>query len=193
MSNENAPNAKVKVQKRTDETGDDGEDERSVIALDVTGIPAPKGSGRAILIGGRARHVPSGSDANRDALRDWDRAIKASIRALEARSRFAAFPAETPLRVSIEFRFARPDSHYGTGRNANTLKPSAPGWPIGRPDIDKLARATLDSLIGIAFHDDSRIVELSASKRYAELVEGYESMTGWSGARIVVAEWGSPR
>lgn len=40
-------------------------DEAPVIRLEVLGEPAPKGSGRAILIGGKARHVPSGSNARK--------------------------------------------------------------------------------------------------------------------------------
>lgn len=160
-----------------------------MVVLEVTGVPAPKGSGRAMLIAGRARHVPSGSSANQRALRAWDKAVKAAAQELDQRSQLTAFPAETPLRVSIAFRFARPDCHFGTGRNADKLKPSAPARPMGKPDVDKLARATLDSLTGIVFYDDSRIVELTASKEYAETVEGYGTMTGWSGARITVEEW----
>lgn len=155
-----------------------------MIVLEVTGVPAPKGSGRAILIGGKARHVPSGSNANRNALRDWDRAIRAAFKTNEQPALVAQ-----PLRVTLAFRFARPNSHFGTGRNADTLKPSAPARPTGKPDVDKLARATLDSLTGLAFDDDSRIVELVVSKEYADTVEGYGTMTGWSGARITVEKW----
>lgn len=156
-----------------------------MITLEVTGTPASKGSGRAILIGGRARHVPSGSNANRDALRAWDKAIKLAINALD---KFEAI-VDKPLAVTIAFRFARPDGHFGTGKNADKLKPSAPARPTVKPDVDKLARATLDSLTGLVFDDDSRIVQLTVSKSYAETVEGYGTMTGWSGAHITVDEW----
>ena len=39
---------------------------------------------------------------------------------------------------------------------------------IKRPDIDKLARAALDALSGVIWRDDSQVVELVASKSYAE-------------------------
>lgn len=164
-----------------------GEGTGRVIVLEVTGVPAPKGSGRAMLIGGKARHVPSGSSANQRALRAWTNAITAAFDALPERP---APIAGRPLRVAIAFRFARPDSHFGTGRNADRLKPSAPERPTSKPDVDKIARSTLDALTGLAFDDDARIVELVVSKGYAETIEGYGTMTGWSGARITVEEWG---
>lgn len=37
--------------------------------------------------------------------------------------------------------------------------------PTRRPDVDKLARAVLDALTGIVYHDDSQVVRLNAIKR----------------------------
>jgi crossover junction endodeoxyribonuclease RusA len=71
------------------------------------------------------------------------------------------------LAVSIAFRICRPAGHWGKGKNAGMLAPSAPAFPRGKPDIDKLARSTLDSMTGILFDDDSRIVSLHLVKRYA--------------------------
>jgi crossover junction endodeoxyribonuclease RusA len=143
-----------------------------------------------MLIGGMARHIPSGSSANQRALRAWDNAIKAACQAQIDRSVFTAFPAETPLRVSIAFRFARPNNHYGTGGNANKLKANSPARPTGKPDVDKLARSTLDSLTGLAFYDDSRIVELTVSKGYADAFDPTvrPSFTA-PGAVIQIEEW----
>jgi Holliday junction resolvase RusA-like endonuclease len=149
-----------------------------VIALEVRGVPASKGSGRAILIAGRARHVPSGSSANQRALRAWDNAIKAACRANGPDAPIS----DTPLAVSLTFRFPRPRGHYGTGRNADRLKPSAPLRPTSKPDADKIARSTLDSLTGLAFDDDSRVVELIVKKWYARNADEV-------GASILVEEW----
>lgn len=160
------------------------------ITLEVLGVPAPKGSGRAMLIGGIARHVPSGSSANQRALRAWDNAVKAACQAQIDRSVFTAFPEETPLRVSIAFRFTRPNAHYGTGRNADRLKAGAPLRPTGKPDVDKLARSTLDSLTGLAFYDDSRIVELTVSKVYADAIDPLVRPSfDAPGAVIEIEEW----
>jgi crossover junction endodeoxyribonuclease RusA len=81
--------------------------------------------------------------------------------------------------VAITLRLARPAGHWGKGRNAGRLVPTAPAVPRGKPDIDKLARSTLDSLTGIVFDDDSRVARLELRKIYAA--------PGQEGARIEVA------
>ncbi len=42
--------------------------------------------------------------------------------------------------------------------------------PCVRPDVDKLVRALLDALTGIAYHDDGQVVALSVRKVYAAQV-----------------------
>jgi len=42
--------------------------------------------------------------------------------------------------------------------------------PCVRPDVDKLVRALLDALTGIAYHDDGQVVALSVRKIYAPTV-----------------------
>ncbi len=65
-----------------------------------------------------------------------------------------------PLAVSARFFFERPASHYGAGRNAQTLKPSA-AVVIPGGDIDNLAKGVLDALQTLAFRDDKQVVCLS--------------------------------
>lgn len=38
-----------------------------------------------------------------------------------------------------------------------------------KPDCDNIAKIVLDSLNGIAYHDDSQVVNLHVNKRYTEL------------------------
>lgn len=38
--------------------------------------------------------------------------------------------------------------------------------PTVRPDLDKLVRAVLDALTGLAYKDDSQVVSIQASKTY---------------------------
>lgn len=87
------------------------------------------------------------------------------------------------VRVQAEFFFARPKGHFGSGRNAGKLKESAPSRPTSRSagDIDKLVRAVLDALTGVAFKDDSQVTCLSASKFYLEPVNATE------GVRITIS------
>jgi crossover junction endodeoxyribonuclease RusA len=73
---------------------------------------------------------------------------------------------EGACRVSIDIDLVRPASHYGTGRNAQKLKPSAPAKPIAKPDVDKIARAVLDALTGVLWRDDAQVVSLCVRKLY---------------------------
>jgi Holliday junction resolvase RusA-like endonuclease len=158
-----------------------------VIGFDVLGTPAPKGSNRAILRGGQARFVPGGSPTNQRALKSWDVAVREAARDSVAVQVFDGGTPDRPafvdqaLAVEITFWLTRPGGHWAKPTKKNPspgLKPSAPSMPAVKPDVDKLARATCDSLSGIVFDDDARIVELLVRKVYAE--------PGCEGARIVV-------
>jgi len=121
----------------------------------VPGDPAPQGSKRYLgpgkMVESSKRTAPWRADIQRAA----EAAMKPRHEALW----------KVPVYVQLDFYLARPKSHFGTGRNAQKIKESAPNWP-GRPDIDKLARAVLDALTGLVIADDSTVVELLASKSY---------------------------
>jgi len=72
------------------------------------------------------------------------------------------------LKVSLTFFVPRPKGHFGSGKNANVLKASAPEFPTTKPDVLKLARAVEDGLTGIAYRDDSQIVVEHIRKCYGE-------------------------
>lgn len=148
------------------------------ITLSVVGIPAPKGSARAFVVKGRAVLAPGGSAVNKAAIRSWDQ----SVRLAAAQTIHTSTPpfVATPVRVFIEFRLVRPGGHWGK----RGLLPSAPAFPVGKPDVDKLARATLDALIGSVMDDDARIVDLRVAKTYAA--------PGRVGATIVVETADAP-
>ena len=69
-----------------------------------------------------------------------------------------------PLAVVFVFVQPRPKSHYGK----RGILPSAPVFPIVRPDLLKLARAVEDALTGIVYRDDAQIVSEGLGKRYGE-------------------------
>jgi Holliday junction resolvase RusA-like endonuclease len=128
-----------------------------MIAFTVRGLPVPQGSTRAFVRGGRPIVT---SDAK--GLGAWRTAI-----ASEARFAMGGLPMlRGPVRVQVEFELPRPAS-----------RPKRDRWPDRRPDLDKLVRASLDSMTGVVFGDDSQVVRLSASKIY-----GLDEL----GARIVV-------
>lgn len=77
-------------------------------------------------------------------------------------------PLTGPLTLHVAFFMPRPRGHFGSGKNANKVKPSAPLYPTGRPDTTKLLRALEDALTGVLWVDDAQIVVQSAAKLYAE-------------------------
>jgi Holliday junction resolvase RusA-like endonuclease len=135
-----------------------------VITIEVRGLPAPQGSKRHV---GHGIMVESSK-----AVGPWREAVRAETqRALES-ILFAGRdlpPTGGPMAMTATFYLPRPKSHYRTGRNAHLLRESAPPFPAGRPDLDKLLRALLDGLTaGGVWQDDSQVVQLAAAKDYGE-------------------------
>jgi Holliday junction resolvase RusA-like endonuclease len=153
-----------------------------MIAFDVLGSPAPKGSPRPVIRGGRAFLTPSHSATGQRRLKDWNSAVRAqavdAIVDLGDSAPSGPLFVGVPLAMELTFRMVRPAGHWGK----RGLKPSAPSAPATKPDIDKLTRSTLDCLTGLVFDDDSRVVELVVRKVYAD--------PGREGARIVVRALG---
>jgi len=136
----------------------------AVLTVDVVGTPAPQGSKRAFQhrTTGRVVVVESNNAKNKS----WRQDVKAA--ALNVIAEHATEPFTGPLAVTIAFRLPRPGYHYGTGRNANTLKPGAPDYVEKKPDLDKLVRSTLDALgeAGV-WRDDAQVAGLQLVKQYA--------------------------
>ena len=62
-------------------------------------------------------------------------------------------PITGAITITMRFRYLRPKSVIRT-------QPTVP------PDLDKQIRSILDALTGIAYVDDSQVVEITATKRY---------------------------
>jgi len=129
-------------------------DNRVIVEFSVSGEPRPKGSMRAFVINGKPRIT--NNDKN---TKPWQDLVKMM-------SQFEApdEPFAGPVSVTLEFVIRRPKAHYGTGRNAEKLKDSAPTRPAKKPDIDKLARTVLDAMSAIVFVDDAQVVQLDTAK-----------------------------
>jgi len=74
------------------------------------------------------------------------------------------------VEMKIRFYTQRPKSHFGTGRNANCLKSSAPKYPDTSKDIDNLCKFCLDAInhCGI-WKDDAKVIGLFAWHRFADI------------------------
>jgi len=123
-----------------------------VIHFTVPGIAAPQGSKKAFCTkGGRIALVESSPNVKPYRASVASAAYAAGAKVLHG-----------PIFITVVFQFVRPKSHY-TAKGA--LRDAAPRH-VGKPDIDKLCRAVLDALTGIAYQDDSQVVALDASKVY---------------------------
>ena len=68
-----------------------------------------------------------------------------------------------PLAVSLRFYVRRPKAHYSA---RGDVKPSAPPYPTGKPDVLKLARGVEDAMSGVLYGDDAQIVHEILTKDY---------------------------
>ncbi len=119
----------------------------------VPGEPIPQPRPKISTRGGFGRaYVPS-----THLVHTYRQAIALAAKAARTPESFAGDVA-----VDVEFVFPRPQSHV-TKRGA--VRSNVPARP--RADLDNLVKGLQDALNGIAFVDDSQVVKLAASKRYA--------------------------
>ena len=81
---------------------------------------------------------------------------------------FGWLPYENQVRAEIDVLVAVPKSDSKAKKQA---KIEGMIRPAVKPDCDNLAKSILDSLNGLAYHDDKQVVELSVKKYYAENAE----------------------
>ncbi len=134
------------------------------IKFTVHGKPQPAGSKRAFpFIKKNGRLGVSVSDANKNA-KPWQAVVTAAaLDAMNGRELLRG-----PLSATFNFYVSRPKSHFGSGKNSGVLKPSAPKYPVTRPDAIKLCRGAEDALTGIVYRDDSQIVREVIEKNYGQ-------------------------
>lgn len=114
----------------------------------VRGLPVPQGSTRAFIVKGRPIITSTSK-----GLKDWR-----TIIALEGQNHAPPMPWGGPIGVQAKFFMPRPQSEP---KRKETM-------PDRRPDIDKLARAVLDALKGVFYHDDAQVVSLNLGKDWAD-------------------------
>ena len=121
-----------------------------MLVVTVSGTPAPQGSKRHV---GNGRMIESSK-----ALKPWRKLVTDTVTANLGDWQCT----KDPIKLSIEFEITRPKAVANPKRNTWREHPTV------KPDVDKLARAILDSLTGVVYHDDSQVIKLTVSKRYVE-------------------------
>ena len=108
----------------------------------VKGRPVPQGSMKFIRPG-----VMIHSRSQELALWRADIARNAEL--------FGFKPITSAVKVELDFVMNRPKSTKRV-------------FPSVKPDLDKLIRAVLDGLTGVAYEDDSQVILIQSSKTYGE-------------------------
>ena len=114
-----------------------------MIEFFVEGKPVPQGS--LVFMKGKPIH------AGADRLATW-RADIARLGKLAG-----CQPSERPIAISLIFNMIKP-------KTVNRQMPTVP------PDLDKLIRAVLDGLTGVAYKDDGQVVRINAVKIYSQKI-----------------------
>jgi crossover junction endodeoxyribonuclease RusA len=116
----------------------------------VFGVPVPQGSSRAFIPRGWTRPIITAANSK---TKPWRQEVAG---ACLARLNGTSSPvSEMPVIVKVAFFFDRPKSTKKSVQHKTT-----------KPDVDKLARSILDALTGIAFADDSQVIELHVTKGF---------------------------
>ena len=84
-------------------------------------------------------------------------------------------PLACAIAAELYFYFARPKSHFRTGKFCNELRQSAPSDHVKYPDVDNCIKFCLDSMNKHFYVDDSQIISVHARKLYTDRSdnEGY--------------------
>lgn len=135
---------------------------KTLLRLVVDGAPVPQPRFR-VNYKTRALYNPE-----KKQLQDLRNCLKGMV---GARS-LPIFGRSCFLRVSIDFYFKRPRSHFV--KNGQELAKNAPKYPAGG-DVDNFLKFVLDAGNNILYHDDSQVKILSGSLQYCINNEGPSS------------------
>ena len=131
----------------------------------VPGIPQPRGSKKAFVRQGKNGKPRVNMVDDNVKSGDWMDIVRFQV-SQELPKDWRVMTQQVFLRTM--FIFPRPKGHFGKGKNANSVKRSAPIHHVQKPDLDKLDRAIGDALTGVVYRDDSQIVQRWSAKCWAD-------------------------
>lgn len=134
--------------------------------IKVNGTPAAQGS--------KTRGANGGMFESSKNLPAWREAIRAETQREVERWHGGETAFTGAVEVQVVMLLARPRGHWKTrgGELVNELRSTAPAWPTGKPDGDKLLRAVMDGITaGGALADDALAVVQSVTKDWARFGE----------------------
>lgn len=153
------------------------------VVFSVDARPVPQGS--MVASYNRKQEVAHVHHVQGTALAQW----RASIR----KAAKEAGATLSPSAISVRVVFGMPRPKAQTQWRAGKLVPKMQHYydrPKVAPDLDKLVRSVLDSLTGLCYADDAQVVEIYASKVYADVTvievcdvaeTAQQSLSAWLG------------
>lgn len=155
------------------------------ITIAIPGHAAPKGSMKCVGGRGKVKHQLVEDNARSQPWRDL---VAQAIRRHWPPDAYAE--RHQPVGAEVTVTLPRPAGHYGTGRNAGTLRPGIRGvYPVTRSagDVDKLLRLILDAVQDTdVLPDDAAVCEATARKAYVA-PDGPDDVLGYPG--VVIRLW----
>ena len=144
-----------------------------VVEFRVLGTPRPAGSKISHAIRRRDGTYVAQADGRpvvvtREPSRHvgaWRHVIAAT--ASDAMAKLGGELFTAAIKLDVVFVFARPKSHYSTGKRRGLIRDASPRYHTHRPDLTKLLRAFEDALTGIVWRDDSQVAITHAVKQYS--------------------------
>lgn len=123
------------------------------IAFRVFGIPQTKGSSRAFPYFNRAKQKWAAATTN-DNPKNKSWALL--VREVAHSNALTGMPWRDAVELRLYFRMKKP-AHLPKERN---------GYPITKPDLDKMERSIKDALTGVVYLDDAQVCNCRKFKRY---------------------------
>lgn len=115
----------------------------------VLGEPIPQGSLKAFTPKGWTRPILTNDNKK---TKPWRQQVAQMC--LESMKGGSPAGRKVPMRLMVAFYFSKPKGIKNFAEK------------VTRPDLDKCVRLVLDSLTGIAYEDDSQVIEIRADKHY---------------------------
>ena len=127
----------------------------SELTFSVNMRAEPQGSSKAFVIPGTNRAIVTSANTKMKPFRsEVTRMAMATLSDMNCDEPMLG--KHVPAAIKVVFYFTEPDSI-----------PKSRLYPVVKPDIDKLLRAVLDALTGVAFKDDAQVVRTHTEKRYS--------------------------
>jgi Holliday junction resolvase RusA-like endonuclease len=157
-------------------------DTQAEFRLLILGRPQQRGSkipqvvyrgGQPVLTNGRPLVIAR--DQNDERSLPWMQEVK-SVAVVAMRDQGFTELIDDAIEIEIQFYFKRPESHFGTGKNAGALRNAAPKCHTQSPDLDKLQRCFGDALTGVMYRDDKQVCRWIASRHWTTETERTEAI-----------------